>query len=213
MDLARPLLVVTFALVAVHAGPAGPAAPALAGTPSSLPSIFRRDARYFSVHVEQDGRRVRPRRGVHLLRRRPFDLVITFPGPDSVLVNSWTAPGSYNAARAGAPLARIAGFKQTGMAEGKHNQQRDLMLSPDSPQYLYYTSDADHRFNRVRRRGERVIAHRTVANLFLPSRRTTPLRRFGGRDLYLVLVKYLWSKDYSARDEKQRAALHLRFSD
>jgi hypothetical protein len=179
----------------------------------ALPAALR-PARYFSISVEQGGRVVPIKNHQARLKRRPFDLLIRFARPDAVLVNTWTAPETFTAARAGAPLGKLRGFRQTGMAEGLRNKDRDLFLSPDCPQYIYFEKVGDHRFNKVTRQGQAIVGRRTVKQLFVvPTRKKVRLEQWRGKDLYIVLVKSAWLKDHSGRRELQRGYLRLRFVD
>lgn len=199
----------TLALCAVTLLPA----PALAKGKGALPTALR-PARHFSISVEQGGRAVPIKNHQARLKRRPFDLLIRFARPDAVLVNTWTAPETFTAARASEPLGKLRGFRQTGMAEGLLNKDRDLFLSPDSPQYLYFSKAGDHRFNKVTREGQAVLGRRTVKRLFIvPTRKKVRLEQWRGKDLYIVLVKSAWLKGHDGRRELQRGFVRLHFTD
>jgi hypothetical protein len=102
--------------------------------------------------------------------------------------------------KAGRALDEAFPHEANAMAEYPANKNRDWFIASDRYSYWHYTGKDDHRFDKVKVQGKRVIGRRTVEKLIaIPEeRKITPAA------LYLVIV----------RPDKQlsRATLRLDFA-
>lgn len=158
--------------------------------PAAVPA---KAADAFSVAVEQDGRRVEIVDHEVILKKAPFALIITFSGPDTIMVNASEYPDSFELAATGSPLNELPGFTSLFFApytEGAFNADKVLLLSKTAPQYWFYNTPTFHRFDGIENVNGRLACRRTIAALYLEEeRQTVPIEKFSGDTLYFVFVK------------------------
>ena len=147
------------------------------------------------------------------IRRGKFSLVFKFKQPDSVMVNAYFHPETFNNAHGGLPLDELAGFKDTGITEELYNKNSALYVSYKSPNYWYYVDDKDHRFTNVVKSGNELICTRDITNFidFDGSGDKINIGNVMQKEFYLVIVKSEWNKDYTKRIEKSRRMIKFRF--
>ena len=141
----------------------------------------------FTIGLEQDGQPIQVVDHTARLGKKPFALVITFRAPDSVLVNASANPQSYEAARAGTPLERIAGFGSAGLIEGARNTEQEVILSDTDYQYWFYSTPSVNRFDKTREEGGSIVCRRTIARIFSPTNRNPC------RSSISPATHYIWS--------------------
>lgn len=186
----------------------GIASPAF-GQTEVLPNI----PKYFAVGFEQNGQLIPIEEHQIILQKKPFSIIIYFKQPDSVLVNASFAPGSFEQARSGIPLQKIAGFSDLGMAEEPFNPKTLLMISAQAPHYWYYEHEANHRFNDIRIKNGMLICQRIVGQIMYrdTTRKMIALRDIREDVLYLVFMRTEWTKDFRQQHEKQREYVKVIF--
>jgi hypothetical protein len=160
-----------------------------------------------AIAVEQNGKTLPIRGGVVRLKQAPFVLRFHLAVGEALLVHSWQAPGFWEKARAGANLDEVLQLEGNGMAEELFNKTKDVMLDEHAYSYWYYTDKNDHRFDRVKREGKRVIARRTIERLVNVSGHnvSSPIGNTAVSNLYFVFIRAVGSKELA------RATLQLAF--
>ena len=147
------------------------------------------------------------------IRRRKFSLIFQFKQPDSVSVNASFHPETFNNAYEGLPLDELSGFKDTGIAEELYNKNSSLYISYTSPNYWYYVDDNDHRFTTIVKNENGIICTREITN-FIDLDGSGDKNNIGNvmqKELYLVIVKSEWNRDYTQRIEKSRRMIKFKF--
>lgn len=161
--------------------------------PRPRPAVPAVTAGTFSVAVEQGGRRVEIVDHEVILRKAPFALIVTFSGPDTIMVNASQYPASFELAATGRPLNELPCFNALFFSpyiEGAFNEDKVLLLSKTAPQYWFYNTPTFHRFDGVENVNGKLACRRTIAALYLEEeRRTVPIEKFQGDTLYFVFVK------------------------
>ena len=180
-------LIISSAVALACLAAAGPLAEKPAG-PAAEP--------FFSVTIQQEGRTLPVVDGKVKLARRPFQIVLRMKAKGAVQLNASTDPKLYQAARAGGSVAAVIPLAGTGMAEHDFNPDRDLMLSNSGYHYLHHLGPESHRFDSVRPDGRGFVCTRSVDKLGgLSVEEGTPVARFKGEVLYLVMVKSRFDPD------------------
>lgn len=173
----------------------------LAGTGNAC----AQEATPFRVSVEQEGIALEAVDGRVSLKPAPFDLVLHLPRSMGIKVHASLDGTTHALAMAGVALEALPGFAETGMAEGLFNTELELLLSPDAPNYLFYDSEEEHRFNAVSgspEEGYRCV--RTVASLYAVEAGSPIALSTLQAPLYLVFIHRVWGEP-----EQQRIALVL----
>lgn len=170
---------------------------------------------YFKVAIQQSGKVMPIKDHVVQIKKKPFTLVIVFPSPQGILVNSSFDPESYDAARAGKSFSEIPGFLEFGMAEDQFNTNKDLILTKTAPQYLYYESDDDSRFDQVLHKNNAILAGRMVKFLSVSDEegnlKKTPISKAKSNAIYMVFADTRWNDDYTEQTELHRDFLKIEF--
>jgi hypothetical protein len=167
------------------------------------------EANGFSVTIEQDGKPVKINNKIVVLKPSAFDIVINIPAPMSLLLNASFDTKTYKPATENKHLDELFGFKETGMAEGRFNSDKEMYVLDEAPSYWYYDSDKDHRFNAVEHVGNRIICKRTVENLYNPVTEVGTKVTDNNKPLYLVFLTAKPGQDRTERIEVQRQCLEI----
>jgi len=147
------------------------------------------------------------------IRRRKFSLIFKFKQPDSVSVNASFHPETFNNAYEGLPLDELSGFKETGITEELYNKNSALYISYKSPNYWYYVDDKDHRFSSIVKSENEFVCIREITG-FIDFDRSGDKTNIGDvmqKELYLVIVKSEWNRDYTKRIERSRRMIKFKF--
>lgn len=165
------------------------------------------------VTVEQDGSPIDIVEDTAELRRSKFTLKFRLAGPESILVNASFADETYNNALEGLPLAELAGFRNSGIAEDLFNKDSVIYISHDTPNFWYYTDDTDHRFTSVTKSDNGYICSRDISGVIDldSSGEKTDLGGIRKKELFLVMIKSEWNEDYTRLIEKSRKIIKLKF--
>ena len=147
------------------------------------------------------------------IRRRKFSLIFKFKQPDSVFVNASFHPETFNNAYEALPLDELSGFKDTGITEELYNKNSALYISYKSPNYWYYVDDNDHRFTSIVKSEKEFICKRDITNFidFDGSGDKNNIGNIMQKELYLVIVKSEWNRDYTKRIERSRRMIKFKF--
>ena len=165
------------------------------------------------VYVEQGDQDIAIIDDTVEIRRRKFSLIFKFKQPDSVLVNASFHPETFNNACVGLPLDELSGFEDTGIIEELYNKNSALYISYKSPNFWYYVDDKDHRFTSIVKTEKEFICRREIASLidFDGSGDNNNIGNVMQKELYLVIVKSDWNRDYTKRIEKSRRMIKFKF--
>jgi len=169
--------------------------------------------RYFSVALEQGGRRIEIRDHQARLERKPFAILLELAGPDEVLVNASFEPYSFEAARNGRPLSGIVGFTGPQLDEPSFNPYRLIHLDNEAFHCWDYRGRDQHKFDEVRFSGGGGISCRRIVVGYVEPSNPAPrsLRYISGRPIYLVFAKTVWNPAGTMRIAKQIEYLKLTF--
>ena len=166
----------------------------------------------FSVGIEQEGRPVAIVDHVARLRKRPFTIVLSFPGIHKIMVNASIRANLASAVRAGRPVGSVLPLPRAGFPEDLFNPKQMVFVADDGYNYWYYGNPDVHKYDRAVRENGRYTCRRLVANYSTGSSAPiAPITRLGGDVLYLTFVEVDWNAARTARVEKQAECLKLTF--
>jgi len=165
------------------------------------------------LSIEQSGRNINIIDDIAEIRRTKFLITFKFSQPDSILINASFLSETYNNAKAGLPLNELTGFKETGIAEELFNKESIIYLSNNSPNFWYYSDDTDHRFNNILKTGNSYLCTREVSGLIDldTSVERIDISKIRQNEIYLVVIKSEWNRDYTSMIEKNRKIIKLKF--
>lgn len=166
----------------------------------------------FNVTIEQNGVQQKIAHNSVSLHPGAFDIVIELPEPMGLLVNASLSKKTYQLASQNAPLDQLPGFKETGMAEGLLNSDRDVAISDEAPNYWFYDTDKENRFNSVTKSGNSLICKRTIENIFEPRTETSTKISDVHKPIYLVFVSYESGEGITDRIEVQRQYIAIKWT-
>lgn len=127
----------------------------------STPRVNEPQHEIFSVRFEQ-GTKVIEADDEVTLKKEPFDIVFEFPEAMGVLVHASFNSETYEQALGGKSFNKLPGLEGTGMAEGKFNEDNEILLNATAPGYWYYDSDEAHRFNEVKEKDGKITCKRRI---------------------------------------------------
>lgn len=125
---------------------------------------------------------------VHL-RKAVFQIQVAHVLDEGVLVGATFDADLYRSALGEADL-EVSWYENTGMAEGLFNSDKAIIQSDEAPSYWFYTSKAEHRFDKHPKELDgRYIGQRSIANFaFLDPYGLVPIQQIQ-KDLYLVFYE------------------------
>ena len=158
----------------------------------------------FHVEVEQNGKLIEVINGEVTLEKEEFNLVFTLPEPMGLLLNSSFNKKTYKLASAGKPKSELPGFQTTGMAEGLLNEDKEIIISDDSPSYWFYTDEEMNRFNSTEKVNGKLMCKRTIQNLWdVETKETTKISDVK-KPLYIVFLSYKMAENKTDEIELKR---------
>lgn len=168
--------------------------------------------RMFVVKFIQEGKVISvDRTGEITLRKQPFQIQIEHIIDEGVLVGATLEDDLYRSAIGEADL-EVSWYENTGMADALFNDDKAVMVSNDAPNYWFYSSAEEHRFDRDPRESRgRYVGKRTIANIaLLDPYRKIPIQQIK-KDLYFVFYEstYDMTKDEFNRGEP--LGVHIRW--
>lgn len=189
------------------------------------------------VRLEQHGHEVLVEDGRAVIDRAPFDLILTAPAGETVLVRVASTPSLVDRARSGASLENV--FKPgQSLPEAPLNEDEEILIDDPNTQHAWwYEGVGDHRCTKAteidggyecRRRVTRLVFQNPFVPPSVPLRTQAAINRhlanrpkpwatpveFASVD-QLNFVFLIGEPDMKARStkEKQRAVLQLEFSE
>lgn len=100
-----------------------------------------------NVKVFQFGKEIKAINSVYELKPDEFSLHFNVDNTDSFLVGSTFDEDVYRSAQGQADL-EVAWYANTGLAEDLFNPKKQIFISNDAPNYWYFDSKKDHRFDK-----------------------------------------------------------------
>jgi hypothetical protein len=141
------------------------------------------------VGVSQNDRMVPPKDHTVRLARQEFAFVFDLDGPTEFLVSASFNQATYDAARAGRPLAEIPGLTGSPIEEESFNIYRSMIVDDTAPLRWYYADEIDYRFDGIDE--ENLICTRTVSSVRTQDdlERFIPIEELTRPELYLVFIR------------------------
>ncbi len=174
---------------------------------------IRHGFEHFQVSIEQDGEVRGSGNSEIVLKKKPFSINVSFVEAKRIFVNASFTDESYAPSKDGSPLSEIPGFTGTGIAEELFNKNEVLFISRDSPNYWYYNSKSDHRFNSVKEESSVLICTRRISAVYDidGEKRDIEIENMAEKRIFLVFMNLEWNKDYSEKNEKKRIYVKINF--
>ncbi len=144
----------------------------------------------FHVRIEQNGKVFESINGLVTLDKKEFNIVFEFSEPMGLLINGSFYEKTYKLASKGIIKSELPGFKNTGMAEGLLNPDKEILISDDSPNYWFYDDNEKNRFNSIEEAGGNILCRRIIQNLYDVETKTTIKVEDVSKPLYLVFISY-----------------------
>lgn len=168
--------------------------------------------RMFVVKFIQEGKVIAvDRTGEITLSKQPFQIQIEHIIDEGVLVGATFDEGLYRSAIGEADL-EVSWYENTGMADALFNKDKSVMVSNDAPNYWFYSSAEEHRFDRDPRASRgRYVGKRTIANIAL----LDPYRKISvqqiKKDLYFVFYESTYDTEDDAFKRGEPLGVHIRW--
>ncbi len=170
------------------------------------------DSTQFEIKVFQKGREIRIDRDHSVnLKKAGFDLVFVLNQPTDFLINASYSAVSFEQAKSGTELHKIAGFQETGMAEGLRNEDLEIFINDSAPNAWYYEDEINHRFNKIGKDGDRLVCTRTIEYVRDVKLNRREKIKKAQSPMYLVIVAYRYDMQLEKRIEIQRYLLQINF--
>ncbi len=172
---------------------------------------------HFKVEFIQDGVLKPINNHDVTLLKKSFTIIIYFKSADSIFVNASYKPDCFNAILEQKKLQEIPGFEGVGIQEELFNPDKFINISDTSPNYWYYNSHNEHRFNKtsILKKPFKIRCERKIENVSFTLVDNTP-KKIGVSEitqnaLYLVFLKLVWNSDYTRRIEQKRDYFKINF--
>ena|ERR1051326_2613193 len=167
--------------------------------------------RSFTYRILQDGVEVPLKKNSVTLRKKPFVIEFTIPGPLAIFVNASLSDKSYRIAKTKKPYTAIPGFTETGMAESNFNSEKEIMLNDAAPNYWFYENENQHRFDNVKPGTGNFVCSRTVEKFYdVGQKKTLKLEQMTG-PLYLIFLVKQAGKSQEDEKQLQRECLKIKW--
>lgn len=106
--------------------------------------------KYIQVYIEQNGKIVKPTNGAVILDKEAFNIIVTFPKPMSILVNTSFDDRLYRLASEGKQLLEQPEFiKPNIVAVALKNPDQAMYMVEGSSSPLFYENAEEHNFNVI----------------------------------------------------------------
>ncbi len=165
----------------------------------------------FSVTIEQNGEKKNIENNTVVLGQGTFDIVFEFSEPMGLLVNASFSKKTFELASKNEHLDKLPGFEETGMAEGILNSEKEVFVSYNAPNYWYYDTDEQNRFNSVYRTVNGIVCKRTIESFYDTDSKTRIKVTDAEKPLYLVIVSYKRGEKITDKIEVQRQYLRIKW--
>ena len=167
----------------------------------------------FSVTITQNGQEQVNSNNIVTINKDTFDIVFKFSEPMGILVNASFDKKTFKLASKNKHLDLLHGFQSTGMSEGLFNTDREIFISENAPNYWYYETDEENRFNRSEKNNNEIICKRTIENIFEPDLGTKIKVTEVNSPLFLVFISYKRGEKITDRIEVQRQCIMIKWKE
>ena len=168
---------------------------------------------HFQISFEQDGMPVPVINRTVQLKKSPFSIIVRFPVPDGIFINTSFDSETLDEILLGLPLQEIQGFQGNSINEELYNRDEALIVSKSSPGFWHYTGDNEHNFSSVTEQNGIITCTRNISRIYDPDTMESPLpvEKIKENEIYISIMKMEWTDDYSKRIEKKRDYYTVRF--
>lgn len=102
------------------------------------------------ISIEQNGKTIKSINGVVTLNKEVFNIVVTFPRPMGILVNTSFEDHLYKLASEGKKLIELPEFQKPNIiAVALKNPDQLMFMTAGSSSPLFYENDEEHNFNSI----------------------------------------------------------------
>jgi hypothetical protein len=179
---------------------------------SAFPVQQHADAnKVFKVTIHQNGELQKIKNNKVTLKPGPFDIIVEFSEPMGVFANASYNKETYKLALKNTPIDKLRGFLETGIADARFNKEREIYIADEAPNYWYYDTDTDNRFNSVEKSGNKIICKRTVEKTFDTSTDSTINIADLDKTLYLVFMSIVDNDSTTDKKEIQRQCIAIKW--
>lgn len=163
--------------------------------------------------IEQNGNRIDIVDDTAEIRRSAFSMRFKFTRPDGILINASFHSETFNNSKEGLPFNELTGFKNTLISEQLFNKDNVIFISFGSPNFWYYSDDSDHRFNSILKSENGYLCTRDISCIIDldDSDDKIDISKVKEDEIYLVIIKIEWNKDYTQMIERNRKMIKLKF--
>ncbi len=167
-------------------------------------------AQAVKVYVEQNGKRQLLNNNTVKIDNRPFTLVFEFEDINKtkgIYINTSVSPQPYFMLFPSQEIPDLKYLPQKVFSEYKYNPNNELKVHSEFFQYFGYNPKLNwYKFNRIEKKGKKLIGYRVVKQLdIVERRRKIPVRKFK-RPLYFFFT--VLEKDPSSFNKRKEV---LRF--
>lgn len=157
---------------------------------------------FVNIKIKQDYQTMAAKDGVFKIQRKPFKLVFHVRNTDGFCIGFTQDEDIYRSAIGEADM-EVMWFENTGMAEGRFNEDLTTMISDEAPSYWYFTAIDDHRFDKNPYGTQQEwLAERTVNAFYLTEFSESFKMEEMVRPVYVVVYEPVYDEDYNLIDKK-----------
>ncbi len=155
-----------------------------------------------NIKIKQDYQTLTAKDGVFNIQRKPFKLVFHVRNTDGFCIGITQDEDIYRSAIGEADM-EVMWFENTGMAEGRFNEDLTTTISDEAPSYWYFTAIDDHRFDKdPYGTPQEWLAERTVNAFYLAEFSESFKLEDMVRPVYVVVYEPVYDEDYNLIDKK-----------
>lgn len=155
-----------------------------------------------NIKVQQGFETIHAESNQFALNKAPFKLIFHVKNLDGFCVGITQDEDIYNSAIGNADM-EVMWFENTGMAEGMFNEEKLVTISDDAPNFWYFDTIDDHRFDRNPQGTlQEWLAERSVNGFFITELSDSYTVEDMVRPVYLVVYQPIYDSDYNHIDTK-----------
>ena len=122
-----------------------------------------KSVKQIEVSIEQNGKTIKSINGVVTLNKEAFNIVVTFPKPMGILVNTSFESHLYKLASDGKKLIELPEFQKPNIiAVALKNPDELMFMTAGSSSPLFYENDEEHNFNAIEKQNNSIRCIRNV---------------------------------------------------
>lgn len=179
---------------------------------SGFPAKLTSDTdKTYTITIEQNSEQKIIINNTVELKPGPFDIVLELSEPMGLIINASFSKKTFKLALKNKHLDKLPGFQETGMSEGFFNEDKEIFISDNAPNYWYYDTENENRFNSFEKVGKSIICKRTIENLYEPRTSTSIKTIDNTKPIYLVFMSYKRGNKVTDRIEVQREYLKIKW--